>query len=113
MPELVLAPGMGAAGFRLDSHCSPRAIPVLSGHRVALKEHRMFAPISPLQLNFFVCFFSVSEYLGSSLPAFAGKERWEVQLFLLEICQGMLDPGTEGWEGATRFGRAGASERRN
>lgn len=36
-----------------------------------------------------------------------------MQLFLLEICQGMLDPGTEGWEAATRFGNTGASKRRN
>lgn len=57
MPELVLTPGMGAARSRLDSHCSPRAIPVLSGHRVALTESRIFTPISPLQLNFIGFFF--------------------------------------------------------
>lgn len=32
-----------------------------------------------------------------------------MQLFPLEICQGMLDPGTDGWEAATRFGNTGAS----
>lgn len=62
MPKLVLTPGTGAAGFRLDSHSSPRAAPVLSGHGVVFTESRTFTPISPLQLNsvgFFFLFLSL------------------------------------------------------